>query len=364
MCVTHTGTKTFYFVKKVYGRPQRVRLGKFPGLTVDNPRMAVESLVGDVALGSDPAAERRERREVLTFGEAFEWYMKHHAEPHKKTAKVDRQRYDRHLKRRWRGRKLNTIRRRDIQILHTKVGTENGPYEANRLRALLHTIFGLAVDKELFDGTNPVKGAKRFAEKERERVLDGEELWRFFAALDEEESTKVRDYLRVLLFTGARRTNVLEMRWEEIDFTREVWRVPDSKSGEPLVLPLSKEALEVLTERWAVTGSCPWVFPGVGKTGHLTDPTRVWKRVLKRAGLENLRLHDLRRTLGSWGAMTGASLHVLAKALGHKQTSTTEIYARLQTDPIRAAVNTATSAMVEAAKGQAGGKDDKGQADE
>jgi len=352
VCVTHKGTKTYYLYKKVNGRPQRIRLGVFPGMPLDTARMVAEKMLGDVAMGADPAEERRARREVMTFAELFAWYMDHHSRPHKKTWRVDQQQYDRYLKKRWAGRKINTIRKRDAQALHTKIGADHGHYAANRLRALVHTVFNQAIDKGLCEGPNPTQGVKKFTEKKRDRFLDGEELKRFFLALDEEPSDKVRDYLKVALFTGARRTNVLEMQWEEIDFATHLWRIPDTKTGEPLVVPLTQQALDVLTQRREYADGSPWVFPGVGKTGHLTDPTRIWKRVLRRAGLENLRLHDLRRTLGSWQAMTGASLHVIGKSLGHKQTSTTEIYARLQTDPIRESVDKATAAMLEAANGK------------
>jgi integrase len=88
------------------------------------------------------------------------------------------------------------------------------------------------------------------------------------------------------------------------------------------------------------------VFPGRGKTGHLVEPKTAWARILKRAGLQNLRLHDLRRTLGSWQAATGASLPIIGKSLGHKSLAATQVYARLNLDPVRAAVNTATDAML------------------
>jgi integrase len=108
---------------------------------------------------------------------------------------------------------------------------------------------------------------------------------------------------------------------------------------------LSPIVLRLLENRKA-TSTGEWVFPGRGRTGHLVEPKSAWKRILKRAGLQDLRLHDLRRTLGSWQAATGASLPIIGKTLGHKSLSTTQIYARLNLDPVRLAVNTATDAML------------------
>ena len=112
-------------------------------------------------------------------------------------------------------------------------------------------------------------------------------------------------------------------------------------------MTLTPEVVEILRERQ----DCDpvWVFPGTGVTGHLVEPKKAWKRVLERAGIADLRIHDLRRTLGSWQAKTGASLVIVGKSLNHKSPSTTAIYARLDLDPIRASVERATGAMLTAA---------------
>ncbi len=147
---------------------------------------------------------------------------------------------------------------------------------------------------------------------------------------------------------------MLAMQWADIDLERAVWRIPDTKSGEPQVVPLSERAMAVLhSRRQATTDDCPWVFPTSGnrpsKTGHLQDPTKIWKQVLERAGLEGIRLHDLRRTLASWQALTGTSELIIGKTLGHAVGSrATQVYARLAVDPIRKSVDRATDAMLEA----------------
>ena len=115
-----------------------------------------------------------------------------------------------------------------------------------------------------------------------------------------------------------------------------------------MVVPLCDPALAILQNRRKAANGSPWVFPGRGKTGHLIGPKSAWARILKRAGLSDLRPHDLRRSLGSWQAMGGASLPIIGKSLGHTQAATTQIYARLQTDSVRASVAAATTGMLEA----------------
>jgi len=119
------------------------------------------------------------------------------------------------------------------------------------------------------------------------------------------------------------------------------------KNRTPQTIPLGEDVLSVLVERRKNTSSF-FVFPGNGKTGHLVEPKTGWKRILKRAGLENLRIHDLRRTLGSWQAMTGASLPVIGKSLNHESPATTAIYARIDLDPVRESMQKATTAILEA----------------
>jgi len=149
------------------------------------------------------------------------------------------------------------------------------------------------------------------------------------------------------LLTGARRANVLSMKWQDINFARAEWRIKETKNGTPQTVALSPEAIEVLFNR-KPTEATVFVFPGIGKAGHLIEPKKGWERILERAGIEDLRIHDLRRTLGSWQAKTGASLAIIGKSLNHKNQNTTAIYARLDLDPVRDSVNTATSAMLAA----------------
>ena len=215
----------------------------------------------------------------------------------------------------------------------------------------LRCMFGKAIEWG-WKGENPATNIKPFKEHKRERFLQPEEVPNFFNALGEEPDETFRDFFFLALLTGARRSNVQAMKWEEINFPAATWTIPDSKSksGESVTVALTVTALGVLENRKASSKS-EWVFPGDGKTGHLIEPKTAWKRILERAGIENLRIHDLRRTLGSWQAAAGTSLPIIGKSLGHKSLAATAIYSRLNIDPVRASVNKATDALLEAAKG-------------
>jgi integrase len=249
----------------------------------------------------------------------------------------------------WFKRKSSTITKQEIQLLHERIRDENGLYQANRILERISSIFNRAIEWG-WQGENPAQGIRKFREKSRDRFLQPDELPRFFSALEEEENTTARDYIMLSLLTGARKSNVLAMRWEDIFFERAEWKIPETKNGDSLTLPLSQNAVEILERRRQDTHS-QWVFPAdASKSGHFSDPKRAWQRVLTRAGIKDLRIHDLRRSLGSWQASTGASGFVIGKSLGHKSQQATQIYARLNLDPVRDSIEKATQAMMTAGR--------------
>ena len=229
------------------------------------------------------------------------------------------------------------------------------PLSGEPVLELLRTLYNRAKEVMGFECPNPCAAVRAFKEEQRDRFLQAEELRPFFEAVNQEEPT-YRDFFMVALLTGARRSNVQEMQWDDVHWQAQIWRIPETKAGVPVVIPLSEPAMEILKRRYADhNGSpCPWVFPAPSRTGHLMDPRKAWLRVPKRSGLSNLRMHDLRRSLGSWQAITGASLPIIGKSLGHTDQSATAIYARLTVDPVRASVDKATVAMIEAGKKREG----------
>lgn len=343
--VSSNGTKSFNVRRKLNGRAERVTLGKYPAMSIEQARNKAAETNAVIAQGESVNSRKRAIREEMTFGELFNIYLDRYAKVHKKSWKSDVSQYEKHLKI-WINRKLSEFNKQDIQKVHTDIGKNSGIYAANRVLALIHVLFVRAIDWG-WEGNNPASGVKKFKEQSRERFLHADELPRFFESLALEPSKIYRDYFLLAILTGARRANLLAMRWDQVNLERAVWIIPheEAKTKENYQIPLVSEAVTILKQR--KTNSDPdWVFPSTGKTGHLVEPKKAWKRILERAGLSDLRIHDLRRSLGSWQAATGASLSIIGKSLGHKNINSTAIYARLNIDPVRESMETATSAMM------------------
>ena len=344
LCVTKNGVKTFYLYRKVNGRPERIRIGKFPDFSIENARSEASNLNHLIERGVNPNQEKQKIKAELTFGDLFDRYIKEHAKIHKKSWEEDVSQYKRYLESLGRKR-LSSLNRTLFQALHTKIGKDHGPYAANRTLALLKTIFNKATLWG-WDGENPIIGIQKFKEKSRERFLHAEELPRLFEALNQESNETFRDFFYVSLLTGARRSNVQSMKWGDININNLSWRIPETKNGEAHIVVLVAEVLEILERRRANSES-KWVFPSLtSKSGHIEEPKSAWKKILKRANLTDLRLHDLRRTLGSWQAATGANSYVIGKSLGHKSQQATAVYARLNLDPGRESLGHDVKAMM------------------
>jgi integrase len=315
IAVSPLGKKTFILYRKVAGRPERITIGPYPDLSIEQARGQAQHMNAIVAQGGNPADKRRSIRAEMTLQELFDTFMLLYAKERTRNWKDYEYMFNCYLHS-WRLRKLSTMRKSDIIGLHTHIGKAHGQYTANRVIELLRAMFNRARNDWGYEGGNPAVGIKFFKERKRERFLSADELPRFFQALAEEPNETLRDCLWMLLLTGARRSNVQAMRWAEIDWSRNEWHIPPQKAkgDEPLRVVLPQGAIEILRRRQASSRS-EWVFPGSGKTGHIVELKTAWGRVLKHAQLSNLRVHDLRRTLGSWQAATGASLPIIGKAL-------------------------------------------------
>lgn len=348
---TGSGRLTFYVYRWVSSKPERIRIADWPDKTVEEARNEAKKIIGDIAMGKNPNDAKRALREEQSFGELFDLYLNEHAKAHKRTWQEDEANFNRHLSA-WKNLKLSAITRSEVAKLHAKIGRENGHYIANRILALVSSIFSKAPNWG-WEGENPTRHVVMFKEQSRDRFLQPNELKPFFDAVAAQENATIRDYILVSLLTGARKSNVLSMRWADINFESATWRIPMTKNGTPQTVPLVAEAVTILKQRAAEANS-EWVFPSTredAKAGHLVDPRKTWAKILKDANLTDLRLHDLRRSLGSWQAMTGASLSVIGKSLNHKNVSTTAIYARLNMDPVRDAMGKAVETMWELGKG-------------
>jgi len=349
--ITPKDVRSFYLYRRgADGRPLRFHLGTYPRMTIDQARRAVAVANGQIAAGVDPRKAKRSARSGDTLGSAWSHFLESYAKVRKRSWREDERTYDLHLAH-WKARRLSDITQGDVTALHNRIGKLSGQYAANRVLALLSTIYSKSIQIG-YAGNTPTRGVVRFDEEKRERFMAADELPKFFKALQDTPSETMRDAFTSLILTGARRGNVRAMRWDEVNLSRALWTVSrdKAKGKKPLNIHLPASLVVLLQDRKdkadAAGIESPYVFPGTGKTGHVMELKASWKSLLKRAGLDDLRIHDLRRTLGSWQAATGASLPIIGKTLGHTDAATTQVYARLDLDPVRASVDTATNAML------------------
>jgi integrase len=238
-------------------------------------------------------------------------------------------------------KKVAAVTRADIGSLHHAM--RETPGAANRVLALLSKMFTLAEQWGLRqDGSNPVRHIERYRERRFERFLSSAELARLGETLAEAERTQteypsVLAAIRLLIFTGARLSEILELRWDQVDFERACLRLPDSKTGAKLI-HLSPPALDVLFSI-EQHESNPYVIVGREPCAHLINLRKPWGRLRAKAGLPDVRLHDLRHSFASVGAAIGVSLPILGKILGHTHAATTQRYTHLAADPVQEAVH-------------------------
>ena len=345
--ITANGSKSLYFVKRIEGKPTRIRIGGYPEISIDDARLEAQKFSGEIAKGENPHTARKIKNSTPTVTELFDYWLTTHAKVHKKSWAEDVQLFNKycvplHKKR------LSELNKPDIIKWHQALGKNHGLYLANRVFRLFRSLFRFSSDIG-YHGTSPCNGVRTFPEQSRERFLMPDELKLFYDAVMQEPPLW-RDYMFMLLFTGQRGNNVRRMRWDELDLARGHWYVAGEtlKNGSPLVVVLSTSALAILNERNNDPDKhTEWVFPSERTPRAIANADHVWKRIRKHSGLTDLRMHDLRRTFGSWQALAGTSLQIIGKSLGHKSLRSTEVYARLTTDPVRESVEKATQAMIE-----------------
>lgn len=363
--VTPNGVKTFSVRRRVRGSHLiRENIGAWPDVPLEGvkgARARAAAIVATMSAAKDPGEARRKLRAELNLGELFELYIKDREKAGKRSTadmratwelylgtmpegpkkKHGRARVKPAIGQDWSMRRLSEVTTEHIETLHKRIVAAGKATTANRVHELLRAVYGYAVKQRLVT-SNPAEFVTPARERDRSRFLAADELQRFLAAL-EEEPELWRDYFTVLLFVGYRRAAVAAMRWADVDLEAGTWTVPGerAKNGDPITLPVLGEALAALTRRYATRTSSPWVFPGGSTAGHITQPKKAWARILERAKLDDLRIHDLRRTLGSMLAMAGVSLPIIGQALGHKDPRSTQVYARLQTDVVAEAVSRA-----------------------
>ena len=341
-------------------------LGLWPvEVSVSQARDEVDKLNGKASawkLVGYPSAENPFKKEepasndVPLFSELVEAYILHRIRAESRTPK--RAEYDVRLYAKTHLADLTDKRLDQLKVedfLKIKQRTGEKRVAANRAIQLCRRILlwsGKRVDGKLNFWAVPNHAAEvsLYKERKRTRFLQPDELLRLNRALADEENTDLRHFLTLALSTGARRGAVLGMRWENVSFDRKIWHVPytDNKSGESYEVILSPAALAVLEQRRKGTQeNAIFVFPGIGKEQHIMDLKRSWTEFRKRARIPDITIHDLRRSRGSYLAVSGASLQIIGGALGHRSTASTQIYSQLLSQSVREAQNKSERKMRE-----------------
>jgi integrase len=238
------------------------------------------------------------------------------------------------------------VTRADIVELHQSM--KETPYQANRTLGVLSIMFTIAALWEVrTDGVHPCWKVKRYKEIKRERYLTADELARLGRVLRESNSEREAiSCIRLLLLTGCRLSEIQTLKWEHVDLDAGLLRLPDSKTGAKLV-SLGTAAVQTFKSIQKIEDN-PYVITGQIEGQHLTDLQRPWRRLRKRAGLEDVRIHDLRHSFASDALALGEDLTMIGKLLGHTQIQTTARYAHLKTDPVRAAADKVSEAIAAA----------------
>lgn len=331
--------------------------------TPDTARAEAIRILGLAENGSDPGGKRVEDREAMTVSLLCDLYLAEGCATKKaSTLATDRGRIARHIKPLLGKKKAQAISRADIQRFmqdvaagktacdektgaHGRAIVEGGTGTATRTVGLLGGIFSFAVERGICP-VNPVQGVKRYRDRKNERFLSPREvatLGRGLTIMEEVEaiSPVMAAAVRLLLLSGCRKSEILSLRWSFVDFDRGYLRLPDSKTGEKTV-PLGAPALKLLADLPRLS---EWVFPAASGGSHLVGLPRAWEAVREWCGLEGARIHDLRHSFASFGALGGDSLVVIGALLGHKDTKTTSRYAHLADDPVKAAADRISGAI-------------------
>ncbi|MBS1997569.1 MAG: tyrosine-type recombinase/integrase [Cyanobacteria bacterium SZAS LIN-2] len=352
--ITPNGSKQYIYRRKLPldnesgGKQVELSIGRFEDLSIEQARNQAEIFNSIVGSKKDPSAKAKAEP---SYDKLFAQYIEDYAKLHTVTWEETVKNHGRYFTQ-WDKKTFAMIKREDVQSWVNHLGKTKGKHTANRQFNTFRAVLSWALNAGLASGENPCKGVKTFKTAARERfILPGEEYAKFAEALNTEEPV-FRDFFWMCLFTGARCSNVLNMEWSQVNFDLQQWRIPITKNGDSQTIPLTLSAMEILNERKRDPQAHErWVFNSnrkgwkTGEKGHLASPRNAFQRIVEKAKLSDLRIHDLRRTAGSYMAIEGISPTIIGKALGHRSPQATAVYARLTQDPVRQALERAQQAL-------------------
>jgi integrase len=360
-----TGRRTYFIYGRTRGKRQvKFKIGVHGTITATKAREIAEHELGKVASGSDPVEEKKQLRAAETkrlgtptVSQLCDKYLAEYALVYKRPSSVedDRSMIELIIKPRLGSKRVPDVEQDHIATLHRELKAT--PYRANRVLALLSKMFGLSIRTWKLCHENPVIGVKRYDEEKKQRYLNTKEIWRLTNALSQHPNNTTANVIRMLLLTGARRGEVLNMTWNQVDQDPGVWVKPSShtKNKEEHRLTLSSGASLLIEEmRKTRKEGEQYVFPGRSRGQPLGEIKTFWGSIKKKADLEGVRIHDLRHTHASLLAGRGSSLPIIGALLGHTQASTTKRYVHLDEDPLREATRQVSDLLDAIAKQKEG----------
>ena len=339
-----SGGATFYFrYRDAAGKVRLNRIGRADEISVSDARAKAHKMKQMVTEGGDPKVESHRFKDVPTFGDFVAERYLPYAKTRKRSWETDETMLRNHLLPVFADFRMNRITRSDAVAFHHAV-FEKG-YAAgtcNRMIVLMKFIYNCAIRWDILPPkSNPCDGVEPFEDHgARERYLSQEEVGRLFDELDTNRNVQVGQVIRLLLYTGARKREVLDARWDEIDFNRRMLTVPAarSKSKKPRHIPLSDAAVELLLSL-PRQDDIPWVFFNPKTKKPPVSIFYAWDSIRKKVGLGEVRLHDLRHSYASFLVNAGRSLYEVQKLLGHHDPKVTMRYAHLSPQAMLEAVN-------------------------
>lgn len=339
LCVTKAGSRSFVLNYSLNGRERRMTIGSYPAWTAAAARDEAKRLKRLVDQGIDPLEDRNSTKRAPTVAELWEEYERVHLPTLSARGAADqRSMWRKYILPELKHQQVRELTSRQVDRLHAKITNAGQATRANRVIEVLRKALNLATRWEWLD-RNPADGFTRNTEQPRERYLKREEYQRVFDALDHMANQKAANAIRLLVLTGARRGEVLNLEWEDLDLDVGIWNRPAAKSKDRKRkrITLSNEAL-VLLKVMAETPEGPYLFPTKHGTP-MQDFNHSWKWLKERTCLNDLRIHDLRHSFASVLISEGETLETIGKLLGHSQHQTTLRYAHLMDDPMRRASN-------------------------
>lgn len=353
-----SGRKVYIATTRVKGRLRKVTIGPHGPTTPEKARVKAHQIISEAKAGNDPVKEMDQTRKSPTMKELGERFLKDYVAVRcKPTTQYEyRRSVELFINPKIGTRKTSDIERKDIAELHHNM--REVPYQANRTLGVLSKMFNLAEVWGLRpDHSNPCLHVKKFPERKRERFLSPEEYAALGKTLNEieldgSETKSAVNAIRLLMVTGCRLGEIMTLKWDYVDVDKGELRLPDSKTGAKIV-HFGRAVADILKKIERVEGN-PWVITGKKEGARLTDLQHPWRRVRARAGLDDLRIHDLRHSYASGALALGEGLPMIGKLLGHTQVQTTARYAHLANDPVKAAAGKVSDFIASVAMGASG----------